>query len=59
MAGLTKLCKLYGGIIVESNGVKIEYIYDYVQDRPRIKSEMTKEEIAKSEKYKYDKIKGA
>lgn len=38
---------------VESNGRKVTWLWDYVNDKPRLKSEMTKEEIAASEKAKW------
>jgi hypothetical protein len=53
MGGLARICKMYGSLNV--NGV--EWIYDYVNDKPRLKSEMTKEEIIASEKAKWMKIK--
>jgi hypothetical protein len=53
MGGLSRICKMYGSLNV--NGVV--WIYDYVNDKPRLKSEMTKEEIIASEKAKWMKIK--
>ena len=51
MSGLRNLCKIYGRLTVKgSNGKEVEYIWDYSKDEPRTKSEMTKEEIAESEK---------
>jgi hypothetical protein len=38
MSGLAKLCKLYGKIKVGD----VLWVWDYAQDMPRIKSEMTK-----------------
>ena len=49
MGGLARICKQYGSLDV--NGVI--WLWDYVNDKPRLKSEMTKEEIAASEKAKW------
>jgi hypothetical protein len=38
------ICKQYGAIVI--NGKK--WVWDYANDRPRIKSEMSKEEIKAS-----------
>lgn len=54
MGGLAKICKLYGSMKVKSNDGKEEtWIYDYVNDKPRLQSEMSKEEIMASEKEKW------
>lgn len=54
MAGLAKICKLYGSMTVsDDSGKKVVWLWDYAQDRPRVKSEMSKEEIAASEKAKW------
>lgn len=53
MGGLARLCRMYGQMNI--NGVV--WIWDYVNERARIKSEMTKEEIAESEKIKWNLIK--
>ena len=48
MAGLAKLCKLSGSLkVTDSSGKTVEWIYDYELDKPRLKSEMTAEEIKK------------
>jgi major membrane immunogen (membrane-anchored lipoprotein) len=58
MGGLAKICKLYGSIQVTGNdGKKALWVYDYANDRPRLKSEMTKEELAASEKAKWVSLK--
>jgi major membrane immunogen (membrane-anchored lipoprotein) len=58
MGGLARICKMYGGMTVtDKAGRKVEWAYDYAQDRPRLKSEMTKEEWMASEKAKWDKLK--
>lgn len=56
MAGLAKICKLYGSIEVsDKNGKKVTWIWDYANGKARLKSEMTKEEITASEKEKLKK----
>lgn len=58
MGGLAKICKIYGGMTVtDASGNKIEWVYDYKNDRARLKKEMTEQEFVESEKAKYDKIK--
>jgi hypothetical protein len=57
MGGLANICKLYGGMEVISNGKKVIWLWDYVNDKPRLKSEMTEEEINASEKAKWNGIK--
>jgi len=57
MGGIRRLCKLYGGIKLKGqDGKEVEYMWDYAKDEPRIKSEMTKEEIKASEKAKWEAI---
>jgi hypothetical protein len=54
MAGLARICKMYGSIEVsDENGKKVIWLWDYVNDKPRLKKEMTKEEIMASEKAKF------
>ena len=58
MGGLAKICKLYGSMEVsDNNGKKVTWLWDYVNDKPRLKTEMTKEEIMASEKAKWMDIK--
>lgn len=58
MAGLARICKMYGSIKVsDANGKKVTWVWDYKNDKARLKSEMTKEEISESEKAKYQQIK--
>lgn len=58
MGGLSRICKMYGGVTVtDSEGNKVEWVYDYKNDKPRLKKEMTKQEIMESEKAKYSQIK--
>jgi hypothetical protein len=53
MAGLSRLCKLYGSFTVKSGGKTVTWVWDYVNDRPRLQTEMTKGEWEASEKEKY------
>jgi len=53
MSGLRKLCKMYGHLKCGD----VLWYWDYVKDEPRIKSEMTKDEINASEKAKWATIK--
>ena len=53
MGGLARICKMYGSFKVSQNGKKVIWLYDYKNDKPRLKSEMTKEEITESEKAKW------
>jgi hypothetical protein len=58
MGGLARLCKMYGQIdCTDSYGNKVIWLWDYVLDKPRLKSEMSKEEIAASEKVKWESVK--
>ena len=50
MSGLQKICKLYSGITVKSKDKTVKWLWDYVNDKPRLETEMTKEEILASEK---------
>lgn len=53
MAGLAKICKLYGSIKI--NGVT--WIYDYDNDKPRLQTDMTEDEVKASEKAKWMQLK--
>jgi hypothetical protein len=58
MSGLQKILKMYGQTtVVDSSGKKVVWVWDYANNKPRIKLEMTKEELMKSEKAKYDNLK--
>ena len=42
MAGLAKICKMYGSIeVTDEDGKKITWLWDYANDKPRLKTEMT------------------
>lgn len=46
MAGLARICKMYGSMqVIDENGKKVTWLWDYANDKARLKSEMTKEEI--------------
>lgn len=60
MAGLRNICKLYGGIRVKKvDGTYDEWIWDYVRDEPRLKSEMDAEKRAASERRKWERVQRA
>lgn len=44
-------------VFTDVNGKKVTWLWDYVNDKPRLKTEMTKEEIMASEKVKWMKVK--
>ena len=53
MSGLKEMCKRYGSVeVVESNGKKVIWVWDFANDTLRLKSEMSKEEIAAKDDYK-------
>lgn len=55
MGGLANICKLYGSMQVsDANGNTVTWLWDYANDKPRLKTEMTKEEITASEKAKWE-----
>ena len=57
MAGLRRICKLYGGMKFKgADGKTVEWVWDYVRDEPRLKSDMDKEARAASERRKYEKL---
>lgn len=54
MSGLQKILKSTGEMhITDATGKKTVWIWDYANDKPRIKSEMTGEEIAASKRAKW------
>ena len=58
MGGLAKICKMYGSIkMSDASGKKVTWLWDYVNDKPRLKSEMSKKEIAESQKVKREQNK--
>ena len=58
MKGLAKVCKLYGSMeCTDSSGRKVTWLWDYANNKPRLSTEMSKEEITASEKAKWSNIK--
>lgn len=58
MSGLQRLLKLYGQIDCKGeDGKKVTWLWDYANDKPMLKSEMTKEQWMASEKAKWMKVK--
>ena len=53
MSGLARILKMYGEMTVQSEGKSVLWVWDYANDKPRIKSEMTKEELEASEHAKW------
>ena len=54
MSGLQKILKSHGEMhITDAAGKKTVWLWDYANNKPRIKSEMTGEEIAASERAKW------
>ena len=52
--GFQRILKIYGEMKATDNkGNSISYVWDYANDKARIKGEMTKEEIVASEKAKW------
>ena len=52
--GFQTILKLYGEMkATDDKGNTVIHVWDYAKDEPRIKSEMTKEEILASEKAKW------
>ncbi|MGN6438522.1 MAG: hypothetical protein ACTHMM_18405 [Agriterribacter sp.] len=57
MGGIARICKLYGKMTTtDEKGNKIEWVWDYHNDKPRRKEEMTKEDFKLSEKAKSEQI---
>ena len=57
MSGLARICKMYGQMtITDECGKKVIWVWDYANDKPRLKHEMTKEELAISERAKYKQL---
>ena len=54
MSGLARVLKLYVAMeIVDDKGKKVIWVYDYANDKPRLKSEMSREELKASERAKW------
>ena len=49
---------MYGSMeVTDKNGKKVTWLWDYFNDKPRLKTEMTKDEITASEKSKWMNVK--
>ena len=56
MTGLEKICKIYGSMTaIDNDGKKHVWLWDFANNKARLKSEMTKKEIAASEKARKQK----
>lgn len=53
MGGIRNICKIHGGLKVTIDGKTVEYVWDYIKDEPRLKSDMTKEELEANERFKF------
>ena len=53
MAGLANLCKLYGRLKVTVDGVTINYVWDYAQDKAVDGATQTREQKMASERAKH------
>jgi len=54
MGGLARICRMYGSMeVADANGKKVTWIWDYVNDKPRLKTEMSEIERTASEKAKW------
>ena len=52
MTGLQRICKMYGSMKVGD----AVWVWDYANDKPRLKKDMTLEEIKASERAKWESI---
>lgn len=61
MGGLAKICKLFGGIKVTSDGKTVEHVWDYDHDEAVTKDEMPvgSDRWKRSEKAKWEQIQRA
>jgi hypothetical protein len=58
MTGIQKICRMYGRMKLKGpNGEDEMWLWDYVNEKARPEKEMTKEEIAASEKAKWMQVK--
>ena len=58
MGGLSRFCKMYGSMEVsDANGKKVTWLWDYANDKARLKTQMTEDEILASEKAKWMGVK--
>lgn len=52
MSGLRRLCKLYGSMQIQG----VMWVWDYANDKPVKKSEMTHEQWCASERAKWEEV---
>ena len=58
MGGLAKICRAYGSMkFKDNNGKEVIWLWDYKNEKPRLESEMSKDEIEESEKARWKKFK--
>lgn len=58
MTGLQRILKAHGSIkATNEKGKTVTWLWDYANDKPRLKHEMTKDEITVSEKAKLEGVK--
>lgn len=58
MSERDKICQAFGSYeYTDTLGNRVTFVWDYVQNKARLKSEMTKDEIVESEKAKWSKLK--
>lgn len=56
--GLQRILKIYGRMkVTDSKGKSVIHVWDYKNNKPRLESEMSKEEISESEKEKWRQVK--
>lgn len=54
MGGLGKILKVYGQMLVRGdNGKNVLWVWDYATNMARVKSEMSREELANSERARW------
>ena len=54
--GLQRILKMHGKInVIDSKGKRIVYVWDYANNKARVEGEMTQDELAASEKAKWEK----
>lgn len=58
MAGLARICKMFGGLVVHGKGGTIKYVWDYAADKAVPSDEMPigSERWKASERVKYELI---
>ena len=58
MEKISRLWKMHGSIeVTDANGNKVVWLWDYANDKARLKTQMTEDEIMASEKAKWMGVK--